>query len=455
MAALVEHILAVPGWLALLLVFALPALEASAFVGIVVPGELAVLLGGVLAFQHRVGLAAAVAAAVAGAVVGDSAGYLVGRRLGPRLLASRAGRLVKAEHRERAERFLRERGGAAVFLGRFTAVLRALLPGLAGMAGMPYGTFARWNVAGGAVWASAFVLLGYAAGDGWRRVAHATGRAGLVLLAALAVVALVALAARWAARHQERVRVAGARLAAWPPLARLLATAARAGGFAMAAAFAALAGLGWAFGVLLEGVVSGESGARVDQPVLDWLLAHRAPWLTGVMAVLTDLGASWLLIPLVVAAGLALRLRGQGWRPLGLLAAPYAGAWALSTLVKAAVGRPRPPLAAMAVQAGGLAFPSGHATNSTAVYGMLAVLAVSALASWRAKVAAAAGLVLVVLAVGFSRAYLGVHWATDVVAGWALGGAWLLALLAATRRRPPKVLPSVDRELGGRRPAPG
>src|SRR5256712_12279524 len=126
LAAVVERILSLHGWVALAIVFLVPALEASAFLGFVFPGEIAVLLGGVLASQGRVSLGAAIAAAVLGAVVGDSAGYLVGRRWGRALLHGTVGRLpiVKRHldrHLDAAQAYVRRRRGRAVFFGRFTA----------------------------------------------------------------------------------------------------------------------------------------------------------------------------------------------------------------------------------------------------------------------------------------------------------------------------------------------
>src|SRR5918911_2967636 len=114
MSHVADWVLSLHGWAVLVVVFALPALESSAFVGFVFPGEIAVLLGGVLAFEHRVSLPAVLAGAIAGAVVGDTIGYAVGRRYGHRLLSGRIGRLIKQEHRERAERYLAEHGGKAV-----------------------------------------------------------------------------------------------------------------------------------------------------------------------------------------------------------------------------------------------------------------------------------------------------------------------------------------------------
>jgi membrane-associated protein len=196
MTWLTGTILRLAGPLVLVAVFALPALEASTLLGLVVPGELALVLGGVLAHQGRVPLWAAAVAGAAGAVVGDSLGYAVGRTVGERLLARMPRRLVEPRQVERATALLRRLGGRAVFLGRFTAALRALVPGLAGIAGMPYRTFLVWNLAGGVLWATGFVLLGFAAGPAWRTAERIAGGVGLALLGAIVVVAAVTLLVR-------------------------------------------------------------------------------------------------------------------------------------------------------------------------------------------------------------------------------------------------------------------
>jgi undecaprenyl-diphosphatase len=205
MGQLAELVLSLPGWAALALLFTLPALEAPAFLGLVLPGELALLLGGVLASQGRVPLAAALAVGVAGALAGDSAGYGIGRRWGPRLLASRLGRRIAPGRLHRVESLLLRGGGRALFVGRCTAGARVVLPGLAGMLGLRYRTFALWTGAAATAWAAVHVLLGYAAGAGWRHVHYLTGRVGLVLAMVVAVAAAVAwlLARRPAAEARE------------------------------------------------------------------------------------------------------------------------------------------------------------------------------------------------------------------------------------------------------------
>jgi membrane-associated protein len=153
MGQLVEGVLALPGWAALALLFTLPALEAPAFLGLVLPGELALLLGGVLAQQDRIPLAAALAVGVAGALVGDSAGYWIGRRWGPRLLTSGLGRRVGPARLHEVEALLLRGGGWALVVGRCTAGARVVLPGLAGMLGLRYRTFALWTGAAATLWA--------------------------------------------------------------------------------------------------------------------------------------------------------------------------------------------------------------------------------------------------------------------------------------------------------------
>jgi membrane-associated protein len=200
MASVINEVLtSVPPWAVYLLVFALPFLEASIMLGFVIPGETALVFGGVLAGNGESSVAAVLAIAIAGAIAGDAIGYVVGRRYGPALQISRLGQIVGESRWRSAEDFVRRRGGPAVFLGRFTALLRALVPGVAGMAGLPYRTFALWNVLGGATWAGICVLGGWALGD---VITTYLSDAGYVVfgLAVVVVVVLVVLHHRREAR---------------------------------------------------------------------------------------------------------------------------------------------------------------------------------------------------------------------------------------------------------------
>jgi membrane-associated protein len=166
------------GRLSGLLVYALVAAlvfgETALFFGFVLPGEIAVVLGGVLASRGRVSLPLLMLVVVAAAIVGPLIGYEVGRRMGSRVVASRFLRRVSGPV-ERAASTLNARGAAAVLVGRFTAVLRALMPALAGTARMPYRTFAVYNAVSGIVWGVGYCLLGYLAGSAYTVVEREVG----------------------------------------------------------------------------------------------------------------------------------------------------------------------------------------------------------------------------------------------------------------------------------------
>jgi membrane protein DedA with SNARE-associated domain len=448
MPDMASQILGLHGWAALAVVFALPALESSAFIGFIFPGEIAVILGGVLAYNHRVNLVAVIVAAILGAIVGDTVGYAVGRRWGNRLLEGPLSRLIRAEHAERAKHFLAKRGGRAVFLGRFTAALRVMVPGLAGMSGVSYARFAVSNVLGGTVWAVTFVLLGYAAGASWRKVATTARNAGLLLFAVFVVVVIVVGLARWAAHHPDRVRrrlrwigrLPGVRWAyrrfqrqlAW--LARRMRPSA-ALGLSLTVGFAATLLLGTGFAVLATKVAGQRLRDHVDRPVLDWLVSHRSPAFTTAVKVVTTLGSLPAVTGIALVIGLALWLipaRGSP-RPLLVLAVTTAGAASLWPVMKAVVARPRPPASVSLVGVSSWSFPSGHATQAMAVYGCAAALAAAASSRWSAKAAEWAGALLLIAAIGFSRLYLGAHWLTDVLGGLALGALWLGLVLIVVR----------------------
>ncbi|MGI8679824.1 MAG: DedA family protein [Jatrophihabitans sp.] len=137
--------------------------EAAILVGMVLPGETALLVAGVFcnAKYGNLDLGIMITVAVLCAIGGDSVGYEFGRRFGPGMRRSRLGLWV-GEHRWAAvDGFIHRHGGKAVLLGRLTALLRALMPSMAGMSGMKYRTFLLWNALGGLVWAPGCVLLGY------------------------------------------------------------------------------------------------------------------------------------------------------------------------------------------------------------------------------------------------------------------------------------------------------
>lgn len=411
-----------------LLVGLLAALEAAAFVGLVIPGEAAMLTGGFLVYQGHAELVPMMAAAAAGGIVGDSLGYEIGRRLGPRLRTGWLGRRVGAARWERAEVALHRNGAAAVFIGRFIGVLRALVPPLAGMAGMPYRRFLAANAAGGLLWGPALVAAGYLAGGSYR---HLGARVSLVGLALLGLVALAVAAgqARRPVRRAVEAAVEGARRIGIDVAQAWLATA-----------LAALAGATVGLAALTDAVGDHDELVGVDRGVTRWVVGHRVPAVTEGFRALTWLGSEAVLVPLVlIVAGVLVWRAANGWLRAGLFAAANGGAAALAWLLKDLVDRARPPAAGRLVAVDSASFPSGHATQVAAFFGSLALLLLLSQTSRRTKLTAIGAAAATSVLVGASRVYLGVHWASDVAAGYLLAVAWLAALgtiVAALTARP-------------------
>lgn len=200
MSSLLHGVLGLHGWTAYLVVGALCFGEASFFVGFLLPGETAVVLGGVLASFHHVSLVRIVLLVVICAIAGDSVGYEVGRRFGPGLLRSLPSKARRGA--EVGRKFLQRRGGPAVFLGRFTALFRAVIPGVAGMSAMRYRMFLFWNALGGLCWGIVFTLAGYFAGKSYARVISVAGSAStsIIVLVAVALATFVV----WRRAHERR-----------------------------------------------------------------------------------------------------------------------------------------------------------------------------------------------------------------------------------------------------------
>ena len=192
--------------------------------------------------------------------------------------------------------------------------------------------------------------------------------------------------------------------------------------------------------------MTGDPIVRFDQALDDYLHAHATPPLTTFFLIVTALGSieAMVLLGVVVVAVLTW---GRRWVFLGSWLAAVAGSAVLNQLLKGLFERPRPYFEHPLLVETSYSFPSGHAMESFVVYGMLAYFAVLALRSWKARVAVVFGAALLVVLIGFSRMYLGVHYFSDVLAGYAAGGVWLSALITGveTIRRSKK-----EAKTGGR-----
>jgi membrane-associated phospholipid phosphatase len=197
--------------------------------------------------------------------------------------------------------------------------------------------------------------------------------------------------------------------------------------------FAVVGGLTALAAKVYDSVAESDGVATLDQPVLDAAVARRSPTADVVITSFTNLGGTVGMTILATTAAVLIAVARRSLTPVILVAVTAAGSVALTTIGKAMVGRPRPPLtAAVPPFETSFAFPSGHALNSVAIAGMVAYL----LITWpgrtrRARSAILGFAVIFAVLMGLSRVYLGHHWLTDVLVAWSVGLAWLTVVIVA------------------------
>ena len=185
-----------------LLVAALAFLETGAFVGLVAPGETAIVLGGVVAAEGKIELVLIILVAWLAAALGDLASFSLGQRLGRRFVVTRGPRLgITAERLEQVEGFFARHGAKAILIGRFVGIVRAVAPFLAGASRLRLRAFLPWSLLGTATWATAFTLVGYAFSSSFTSAAHALTHGAL---AAAVVVTAILLARAYLRTRRAR-----------------------------------------------------------------------------------------------------------------------------------------------------------------------------------------------------------------------------------------------------------
>lgn len=428
------------------LVGGLAFLETGAFIGFLVPADLAIIVGGVVAAQGEVELVPILGLAWFCSFLGDTTGFFVGRHAGRGYMLRHGPTFrITPERLETVERHFSEHGGATVVLGRFISVVRPLAPFIAGASEMTYARFAPYSVLATGMWSATYILLGYFFSRSFSRITALAGQATLALAIVIAVVAGVvllrrrlrtsqdrAIAAEWIAGQGRRPLlrpfvplVTRALLPAWralAPRAGTLVRAVRTGatGAELVPLLATMAVGFYVFGLYAHLLGDGVGVTPLDRETFVVADGLRTGWGVDLVRVLTGLGTFEVTATLVAATACFLVVRR---RPLEMaaLVGSFLVVWATVNAVKAGVDRPRP--SASLVPSSNASFPSGHAALATS-YVALGALLGRRMASRVLLLLLAAALCV---GIGLSRIYLRAHYWSDVAAGWGLG----LAIFAA------------------------
>lgn len=410
--------------------------------GAMVPGTATIVALGALVPSGALRFWPLVVATTAGAILGDGFSYWLGHHYKAGVAAiwplRRHPGLIG-----QGEAFFARHGGKAIVAARFTPGVRAVVPLVAGIAGMPVVRFYGVNVLSAVLWAPSHVVMGVLIGASLTVLGAIAGRlAALVFVAFLLLTLLVWLtprAVRWLARQAVRLQgpahVWAVSRDTWfrRQVASLLDPARPELQGLLTLGVGLVIGI-WVFLGVLQDVVSGDPLVRADRAVFQLLQSVRVAAFDRVAVAVTELGDATVTIVVALVALLWLVWR-RAWRAAFYSAAALAGGTVFALLVKATLRQARPKELYAGWSA--FSFPSSHTTVSAALYGFLAVL-IAREVGVRWRIATVLAAVLLVSSIAFSRLYLGAHWLSDVAAGFAFGLAWVALLGIAYLQHAPQ-----------------
>ena len=417
--------------------------ETGAFIGLVFPGETAVIVAGAVAGQGVTNVVITLALVWSSAYLGDTASFILGSKLGREFIYKHGPRVrITHERFHQVEGYFQRHGGKTILIGRFIGLVRALAPFIAGSSGMRYRDFAPYSILGTGLWSATFTLLGYFLS---RNIDRATQIAGQGIIAFGLLIGLFVggyVAARFLRERENRERLVRGmeRRAALRPLVsvgRRLAGPARFVwqrltpgdlGLELTSLVAALAVSGFilvGYISIFSGDLGPTPGDQISRDIATELASSGL--LVSIAKVVTGLGLGVVSIAVAIVAGVFLISKRYYAEAVVLIVGAVLISLLITPELKDAIARPRP--GGGLVDAPGYAWPSGHSANAVVYTALGIVLAYRAVAGTASRsLFVITGLILTAL-VGSTRILLGVHWGSDVGGGFA-EGAFVYALLA-------------------------
>lgn len=436
------------------LIGAVSFFESVALLGIFVPGSVFIVFAGFLATHGKGDIVWVVTVSALGAILGDLLSYWAGARFGPNLLQTRTFR-KRRSLLEKARSFFVSHGGKSVFFGRFIGFLRPFIPFVAGSARMSPWRFVGYALVSGVGWGLAYPGLGYFFGASWQMVKVWTGRFSFLIAILLGLFVLNGLFWKWMAPPLSRGIVALCRRmqSGWgrlletekikafakrhPRLWSFLAarfTLERGSGLYLTTGFAVSLLFAFLFALVARGLRLGSSMVALDHSIYEMLQLYHHPAADLFFIVVTYLGSAPAILMVGGLALLCLLLANRDFSALMLVIGTGAGEL-LVFVLKALFARTRPVPVFPELLPLSASFPSGHAFTAMVFYGFLTYLLLGAVRSWTSRFILVLSGSFLVLLIGFSRIFLGVHWLSDVLGGLALAAVWLTFLITACEMR--------------------
>jgi len=432
-----------PHW-AGLFVLAVSALESFLVVGLFVPGSVVMFGIGTMIAAGSMELLPTLLLAAIGAVLGDGTSYFIGRHYHQRLRVLWPFRKYP-NMIARGVDFFHKHGGKSIVMARFVGPVRPLLPAVAGMLDMPWQRFFLVNTLSALLWSPAYILPGILFGASLGVAAEIAGHLALLLALLVALLWfswwLMRRLTRSLQPHAQALQMSvlgRSRRHRWLyPLAASLLDPQHPEARGMTVLTVLLVIASWVLLTLLPGKLSPDSGlGNLDLYLYYEMQSLRGPLSDPLLVFITGLGSGWVLYGFTALMSAWLLWR-RHWRITIHWLIAVGGVGLMTELLKHFTAVARPP--ALDTSTLSYAFPSAHAGLSIAVFGFLAVAIARELRSnWHWVPYSSA--VFLVVAISFSRLYLGVHWFSDIIAGWSLGLAWVALMGIAYRQHPAETI---------------
>ncbi|MGF6572970.1 membrane protein DedA, SNARE-associated domain [Paraburkholderia fungorum] len=438
------HLLAGHSAWMLAVVFLAAFLEAIAVIGTFIPGSTAMFLAGALTGTGSLSLGWVFVWAIVGAIAGDGMSFWLGGRYKERIVQmwpfSRHPEVLEAGHR-----FFRKHGAKSVVLARFIGPLRAIVPVVAGMLGMPPVRFYAMNVVSALLWAPAHILPGVVFGASVLLAGAVSFRLVVILALLVCIVWLSFRGAGFLLSHANAWSSAvGRHLGSWAcrhpgpfgrAARRMLDPDTPDATHILVTSVVVLVAGALFFGVL-DDVVSGDPLTTVDLSVYHFLQSVRTPWGDTVLASLATLGSGITLTALIVTVVVWMMLERR-WRTIGYWLAAVVFSQLLILGLQLAMHR-APPNELMTAH---YVFPSNHVAATVIVYGFLAFLLGRRVGKLEGVLVAAAS-TIVVIVVALAGVYFGRYWVSDAIGGAALAYIWVAIVALTAMWRHPEAPPA-------------
>jgi len=378
-------------------------LEGVPLIGTLVPGHVSLIVAGFLIKVGVFNVWITLILGISGALLGDYLGYYLGKKYGLSLIDKlKPYFFITNKHIKKAQDLLANHTGKAMVIGRLSPMTRALMPFLVGTNKTSDKQFWKFNIIGGCIWAISSIVLGFAFGAGYQAAAGFMGK--FILIAICAAVVII-----WGYRFvnirfhvfkkYELFMLILNLLALWV-LAQVVQDA-------------------WSIQPAVAGSsFVGSSLASFDVSVNLFMASHVTPYMASIANVITNCGGTLVIGGLSVIVTVALSLRKK-WRSAAIMLLSIGSSAFVIGLLKEFFMRARPENALQVVT--DPSFPSGHAGMAAAFFLIVAYLAMPKIRSWVWRELTFVACVLAIILIGLSRLVLNVHWASDVIAGWALG----------------------------------